>query len=190
MGWFSTKNPVWYFWQQNIDLIFCMSCKISGRFFDTKISTWSLCELQNIGSIFWYKNLKYRADICNSLVNQTLWSHGAYILSIGDYKRPLRKIWSTAYTNFVLRNRQILLIVDWCQTNLWDVSIQQEPGQWTRTPFGIHFHTLNTNQSFILTSQRFVWHQSTINKICQILGTNLYRQTLSERVLIYIIFNQ
>ena len=47
------------FWCKNIDSIF-VSCKISGLFFDTK----------------------YQADICDSFMNQTLWSQGAYQLEI------------------------------------------------------------------------------------------------------------
>ena len=61
---------------------------------------------------------------CNrySLMNQTLWSQGAYRLEI--ISAWSERVWSTAYTNFVLRNRQILSIVDWCQTYLWDVRIK------------------------------------------------------------------
>ena len=49
-----------------------------------------------------------------SLVTQALFSRGgAYRLEI--ISAALERVWSTAYTIFVLKNRRILSIVDWCQ---------------------------------------------------------------------------
>ena len=157
MGRFSTKKSVWYFWQQNIDLIFV---RVAKYWFNTKISTQFLCELQTIGSIF---DTKCRADTSNSLVNQILWLQGAYrleIISICSERVCLYKFCSEDSTDFVdcwLVSNQLLR----CKNRAL-ISVKCMPK-------GACVYCCGS--CCIDASQRLVWHQSTIDRICRFLRT-------------------
>ena len=93
MGQFSTKKPAWYFWKQNIDLIFIRIAKYWVDLLIQKISTQFLCEMQNIGSIF---DIKYQAD---NYLQWRLMNHVDHLVT-GDFyqleiisARSERPIW-------------------------------------------------------------------------------------------------
>ena len=143
---------------QKYQLNFCASYKISGQFFNTK----------------------YQANTCNSLMNQTLWSQGTYwleIISTCSERVCLYKFCSEDSTDFVdcwlvsnqpLRcKNKVLISVNWMPKST---------------------HVYCRGSCCIDTSQRLVWHQSTIDRICRFLRTKFVAigswPDLPEQVLI------
>ena len=167
---------MWYFWQQNIDLIFCTSCKILGRFFDTK----------NINSIFvWvakYRVDKYRADIYNSLVNQTLWLQGAYRLEIisarsGRSGQLPIQILFWGIDRFCRLLIGVKPISEMCQYN------RNHDSKHALLLAFTFIHLTLIKALFLHLKSWFDTNQQSTKSI-KSLKQNLYRQTLSDGVLI------
>ena len=128
-------------------LDFCVSCKISGRFFDTK----------------------HQADICTRPFGRRALIEWLEIIST-----PLERV--CLYTSFVLRIQQTSLIVDWYQTNLWDARIKLwlVLSVWKWMPKGVRVYCrgsccTDTSQSRFDTNQQST---ESINSSEQ----NLYKQ--------------
>ena len=162
-------------------LNFARIAKYWVDFLIQKISTRFLCELQNSYQIDFLFSTKYQAYICNSLMNQTFWSQGAYRL----------EIISTSSEKFGQLPIQILF---WeINRLLIGVKPTSEICQYNRNQDSKHAQllvfTFIHDQSFILTCILEVgltpvsnWRNMSIpqNKICSCIGLSEWALIISN----------